>query len=279
MSFSTAYLTPRETSVWDLRRKKNTQSEIGRLMGFSRQASHKTLELVDVKVEKAFEEAASTNGLEVIPANNEKSSNKLWPALQILGIALIIVLSITAIFLNNELITLRNSNNELNRITNEQNAQLSKLNATIMNLRYTVIRDENNIKELNHTVVTDDLIQRGYRNLFFSNVTPPITKPDAVRRALNYGNWTEDKLTGKVIAATLQWVVFESTEGNLIYGFASIEEVTQPRDDYSPIQEGNLVFRYVWKVEVMFVHPVDVEYYVDASNGEVFITPTYLEPN
>jgi hypothetical protein len=69
MSFSTAYLTPRETSVWDLRRKKNTQSEIGRLMGFSRQASHHALELIDAKVEKAFEEAASTNGLEVKKVN------------------------------------------------------------------------------------------------------------------------------------------------------------------------------------------------------------------
>jgi hypothetical protein len=69
MSFSTAYLTPRETSVWDLRRRKNTQSEIGRLMGFSRQASHHTLEIIDEKVEKAFEEAASTNGLEVKRVN------------------------------------------------------------------------------------------------------------------------------------------------------------------------------------------------------------------
>jgi hypothetical protein len=65
MSFSTAYLTSRETSIWDLRRRKNSQSEIGRLLGFSRQASHHALELVDAKVEKAFEEAASTNGLEV----------------------------------------------------------------------------------------------------------------------------------------------------------------------------------------------------------------------
>jgi hypothetical protein len=69
MSFSTAYLTSRETSVWDLRRKKNSQSEIGRLMGFSRQASHHALELIDSKVEKAFEEAASTNGLEIRRVN------------------------------------------------------------------------------------------------------------------------------------------------------------------------------------------------------------------
>ena len=69
MSFSTAYLTPRETSVWDLRRRKNTQSEIGRLMGFSRQASHHALELIDSKVEKAFEEAASTNALVIKRVN------------------------------------------------------------------------------------------------------------------------------------------------------------------------------------------------------------------
>ena len=65
MSFSTAYLTTRETNVWDLRRKKNSQSEIGRLMGFSRQAAHKALDHIDTKVEQAFSEAATTNNLEV----------------------------------------------------------------------------------------------------------------------------------------------------------------------------------------------------------------------
>ncbi len=69
MSFSSAYLTSRETSVWDLRRKKNTQSEIARFMGFSRQASHHTLNLIDIKVDKAFKEAASTNGLQVKRVN------------------------------------------------------------------------------------------------------------------------------------------------------------------------------------------------------------------
>jgi hypothetical protein len=38
-------------------------------MGFSRQASHRALELIDTKVEKAFEEAASTNGLDVKRVN------------------------------------------------------------------------------------------------------------------------------------------------------------------------------------------------------------------
>jgi hypothetical protein len=69
MGFSSGYLTPREKSVWDLRRKGNTQSEIGRLLGISRQAAHRALGLIDVKVERAFSEAAETNGLEVRSMN------------------------------------------------------------------------------------------------------------------------------------------------------------------------------------------------------------------
>jgi hypothetical protein len=69
MSFSTAYLTTRETSIWDLRRRSNTQSEIGRILGISRQAAHKSLTQIDSKVEQAFREAAKTNNLEIRSIN------------------------------------------------------------------------------------------------------------------------------------------------------------------------------------------------------------------
>ncbi|MCX6654350.1 MAG: hypothetical protein NTY03_04420 [Candidatus Bathyarchaeota archaeon] len=69
MSFSTAYLTIRETSIWDLRRRSNSQSEIGRLLGISRQAAHKSLSQIDEKVEHAFREAAKTNNLEIKSIN------------------------------------------------------------------------------------------------------------------------------------------------------------------------------------------------------------------
>jgi hypothetical protein len=65
MSFSTAYLTIREIGIWDLRRKNKTQAEIGRLLGFTRQASNRALDLIDIKIEKAFKEAAVANNLEV----------------------------------------------------------------------------------------------------------------------------------------------------------------------------------------------------------------------
>ena len=69
MSFSTAYLTTRETSIWDLRRRSNTQSEIGRLLGISRQAAHKSLTQIDSKVEQAFRETAKTNNLVIKSIN------------------------------------------------------------------------------------------------------------------------------------------------------------------------------------------------------------------
>lgn len=69
MKFRVGYLTPRESSIWDLRRRKHSQSEIGRELGVSRQAVHKTYQIIDSKVEQAFMEAAETNNLIVKTIN------------------------------------------------------------------------------------------------------------------------------------------------------------------------------------------------------------------
>jgi hypothetical protein len=69
LSFRTAYLTGRETGIWDLRRMKLSQSEIGRRLGISRQAVNKSLNLIDSKVEQAFSEAIEANNLEARSMN------------------------------------------------------------------------------------------------------------------------------------------------------------------------------------------------------------------
>jgi transcriptional regulator len=61
LTFRVGYLTPREASIWDLRRKNHSQSEIGRKLGVSRQAVHKAYQLIDKKVEQAFMETAEIN--------------------------------------------------------------------------------------------------------------------------------------------------------------------------------------------------------------------------
>jgi len=65
MTFSTSYLTARETDIWDLRRKGHTKSEIGRILRITRQAAYRILGIIDDKVELAFTEVAKTNSLEV----------------------------------------------------------------------------------------------------------------------------------------------------------------------------------------------------------------------
>ncbi len=69
MSFSGGYLTTRETDIWDLRRRQNSQSDISRLLGVSRQAIHKTYQIIDQKMGQAFMEAADTNNLEAKTVN------------------------------------------------------------------------------------------------------------------------------------------------------------------------------------------------------------------
>jgi len=64
LTFRAGYLTRRETDIWSLRRRRNTQSEIGRILGVSRQAINKVYRIIDQKVEQAFMEAADANHLE-----------------------------------------------------------------------------------------------------------------------------------------------------------------------------------------------------------------------
>ncbi|UCD44149.1 MAG: hypothetical protein JSV27_08395 [Candidatus Bathyarchaeota archaeon] len=69
LAFKYCYLTGREIRLWGLRRRELTQSQIGRILGISRQAVHKAYPLIDSKVERAFKEAAETGNLEIRSIN------------------------------------------------------------------------------------------------------------------------------------------------------------------------------------------------------------------
>jgi transcriptional regulator len=69
LAFKQCYLTGREIQLWDMRRKKLTQSQISRRLNISRQAVHKSYPIIDSKMERAFNEAAETNHLEIKSIN------------------------------------------------------------------------------------------------------------------------------------------------------------------------------------------------------------------
>jgi len=64
MTFRSAYLTPRETEIWSLRRRIPNQSKIARILGISRQAVNISLGTIKEKVEQTFHECLEANNLQ-----------------------------------------------------------------------------------------------------------------------------------------------------------------------------------------------------------------------
>jgi transcriptional regulator with XRE-family HTH domain len=65
MSFQSAYLTPRQASIWGMRRKGIKQADIARRLGVQRQGINRAFMAIDSKVGKALAEAARLNKLNV----------------------------------------------------------------------------------------------------------------------------------------------------------------------------------------------------------------------
>jgi len=64
-SFTSAYLTPRLTRIWSLRRDGTSQAEIGRHLGVQRQGINESLRIIDAKLSQALMEAAHANKLDI----------------------------------------------------------------------------------------------------------------------------------------------------------------------------------------------------------------------
>jgi len=128
---------------------------------------------------------------------------------------------------------------------------------------------------------------QAYTSLFDSNITPPVSKIEAIAKALSSDGWNSTTLRGLVIEASLTYVRFFVADNGGI-GFQFLNSVTKPMNDYSPKAEYNVTetgvyppikgtvwHRYVWTV---IVHesgnfrgiPPPGLYWVDASTGELF---------
>ena len=63
LTFKVGYLTPRETEIWNLRKKIDNQSKIGQILGISRQAVNNSLAHIEKKLERTFKEVLDANNL------------------------------------------------------------------------------------------------------------------------------------------------------------------------------------------------------------------------
>jgi hypothetical protein len=128
---------------------------------------------------------------------------------------------------------------------------------------------------------------QSYSRLFDSNITTPVSKIEAVAKALSSDGWNSSSLIGMEVKASLSYVRFFIGDNGDV-GFTSLGSVTSPVDDYSPraeynvtapgaypLKKGTLWYRYVWTVVVhesglLRAVPPPGLYWVDASTGELF---------
>jgi hypothetical protein len=126
-----------------------------------------------------------------------------------------------------------------------------------------------------------------FYKLFDSNYTPPVSKIEAVAKALSSDGWNSSSLNGMQVNASLAYVRFWVNNNGRGHGWEFLGEVSQPLNDYSPRFEynttnpgsnsnslGTMTYRYVWSIVVqksgMMSVPPPGLYYVDASTGELF---------
>ena len=59
--FTLGYLTTHQREIWKYRQQGQTQTQIGKTLGISRQAIHRIFTQIDAKLERALKEAATLN--------------------------------------------------------------------------------------------------------------------------------------------------------------------------------------------------------------------------
>jgi len=148
----------------------------------------------------------------------------------------------------------------------------------------TKISDENQILQ-----GSNELLWDSYTALLVSSAdSPPISKSEAIQKALQYGNWNTETLQGMVVDATIVYFNFEVKNlqvtllNNEIYTeipIARMYEITGQVSDYSPVSDENSIYRYIWEISVRTVQehldnnfstsPSGI-YHVDAVNGLIY---------
>ena len=168
-----------------------------------------------------------------------------------------------------------------------------------LNQQLISVRNElANIRLEQQTNNTDKEAERDF-NLFYEeygdvsiqsrsyNFSPPVSMYHALRIALESDSWTNTSLRDVTVRVSLDYCVFwhnntitkspyDNTTIGPGSGFEVLHEVTQPVDDYSPVQVNETTYRYIWAFVVIETdHPNLVTipplglYWVDAATGEL----------
>jgi hypothetical protein len=178
----------------------------------------------------------------------------------------------------------------------ELKSELGAEQRKIESLESSIRSQQNQIEAMNVSITSQQTDKRindveWYLRIIFSqfdsNVTPPVSKIEAVTKALLKDGWNSSTLSGMEVRAQLDYVKFFSSNIGGQSGFERIGVVTQSVNDYSPKFEynvtypvyppvvGTVTYRYIWSIVVdrasgMLSIPPPGSYLVDAYTGELF---------
>jgi hypothetical protein len=107
---------------------------------------------------------------------------------------------------------------------------------------------------------------------FSYSFSPPISMNRAVQIALESGGWNKASLENRTIYVSLDYCAFVNNSS--VSGFELLRGVTEPTQDYSPVQIGDTTYRYVWIIIISEPSPFQGipppgYYFVDAATAEL----------
>ncbi|MGB8779607.1 MAG: hypothetical protein WCD81_03040 [Candidatus Bathyarchaeia archaeon] len=104
------------------------------------------------------------------------------------------------------------------------------------------------------------------------NFSPPVSMYNAIKIALESDRWNASSLSNMTVCASLEYWEFWGNSSSS--GSELLHYVTQPANDYSPVQVNNTTYRYIWDIVVepsvgaRSIPPPGL-YWVDAATGEI----------
>jgi hypothetical protein len=141
---------------------------------------------------------------------------------------------------------------------------ISSLNSQSKNLQKQV-NDPQNTTDFNSFFLEFGNVSVQSPSLNFS---PPVDMYRALTIALESDNWNASSLSNMTVGASLEYWEFSSN------GACWLHDVTQPTEDYSPVQVNGTTYRYIWDIvvepsgNIKGIPPPGL-YWVDAATGEI----------
>jgi hypothetical protein len=151
---------------------------------------------------------------------------------------------------------------------------ISSLNSQVTNLKNQLATLQKQLNDVpNTTAYYQYHDEFGNVSLLSPNLnfSPPVSMYRALTIALESDGWNTASLSNKEVSVSLEYWKFSSNPSS--NGSEWLHSVTQPAEDYSPVQINGTAYRYIWDISVepkvgKCIPPLGL-YWVDAATGEI----------